>query len=139
MDYSLSNALNHNADGIPLVFVLYDVICQYGIHLEKRFRQSPHLSMPQNIVIQKGIGLFHVHGHKKECELRYSPTFIPGMGETDGEILEELWSSLNRSSMTTRTMSTSQRQETLDRHMNDWNWKKMITMGMWMTFVCEHG
>ena len=65
--------------------------------------------------------------------------FIPGMGEIASKILEELWSSLNRSSMTTQTMSTLQRQETLDRHMNDWNWKKMITMGMWMTFVFEHG
>ncbi|EPS94011.1 hypothetical protein FOMPIDRAFT_1135044 [Fomitopsis schrenkii] len=93
--------------------------------------------MPRNLIIDKGISLFHVHGHKRECELRYSPTFIKGMGETDGEILETLWSTFNKISISTRTMSTSHRQETLDRHMNDWNWKKMLTMGRYFMPVIE--
>ncbi|TFY67309.1 hypothetical protein EVJ58_g1716 [Rhodofomes roseus] len=128
MDYSLSNAIQYRAHEKQPVVVLYDIMCQYGVHLRKRFADNPHLSMPQDLTLWKGIGLFHVHGHQDSCEVRYSPTFMAGAGNVDGEILETMWASLNRISGTTRSMSSSHRQETLDRHMNDWNYKKMITI-----------
>ncbi|KAH9841983.1 uncharacterized protein C8Q71DRAFT_700843, partial [Rhodofomes roseus] len=128
MDYSLSNAMKYRAHEKQPVVVLYDIMCQYGVHIRKRFTDSPHISMPHDLTLWKGIGLFHVHGHQDTCEVRYSPTFMAGAGNVDGEILETMWASLNRISGTTRSMSSSNRQETLDRHMNDWNYKKMITM-----------
>jgi hypothetical protein len=60
---------------------------------------------------------------------RYSPNFIPGSGQVDGEILETLWSSLNEISASARGMSTQHRREVLDHHMNDSNWKKLLGMG----------
>ncbi|KAH9911262.1 uncharacterized protein B0H18DRAFT_893336, partial [Fomitopsis serialis] len=128
MDYSLSNALKYRSRGCTRVIVLYDIMCQWGVHMNARFEHSPYLSIPPRLVLYKCIGLFHVHGHKPECEYRFSPTYMIGAGEVDGEIVETQWSCMNRISGSTRTMSTSHRQETLDRHMNDWNWKKMITM-----------
>lgn len=129
MDYSLSNALGYQSKGLTHVYLCYDIICQYHVHLDKRFAGNPHLHMPSGLVLYKCIGLFHVHGHQAVCEVRHSLTFTKGAGEVDGEIIETQWSTTNRISGSTRTMSTSHRQETLDRHMNDWNWKKMITMG----------
>jgi hypothetical protein len=52
-----------------------------------------------------------------------------GSGHVDGEILETLWSQLNLISGSTRGMSTSHRQEVLDDHMNDSNWKKLVKIG----------
>ncbi|KAH9912946.1 uncharacterized protein B0H18DRAFT_889089, partial [Fomitopsis serialis] len=128
MDYSLSNALGYRSRGIGHVYLSYDIMCQYHVHLNDRFADNPHLHYPGGLVLYKCIGLFHIHGHKAECELRHSLTFTEGAGEADGEIIETQWSGINPVSGSTRTMSTSHRQETLDRHMNNWNWKKMITM-----------
>ncbi|KAH9912015.1 uncharacterized protein B0H18DRAFT_1088708 [Fomitopsis serialis] len=123
-----TSCLRHG--GIGHVYVSYDIMCQYHVHLNDRFDDNPYLQMPGGVVLYKCIGLFHIHGHKAECELRHSLTFTEGAGEADGEIIETQWSGINPVSGSTRSMSTSHRQETLDRHMNNWNWKKMITMGM---------
>ena len=46
----------------------------------------------------------------------------------DGEILETLWAALNKIADSTRSQSTAHRHETLDDHMNDSNWKKLIRL-----------
>ncbi|KAG6325966.1 hypothetical protein ID866_13123 [Astraeus odoratus] len=74
--------------------------------------------------------MFHVHGHQDECNSPYSPNFIVGAGQVDGEILETLWSSLNKISGSTCAMSFAHSQEILDDHMNDSNWKKIVKLGM---------
>ncbi|KAI6120443.1 hypothetical protein EDD16DRAFT_1518803 [Pisolithus croceorrhizus] len=75
-----------------------------------------------------GIGMWHVHGHKKECYARYSPLFIRGSGWVNGEIIETLWSTLNIVSTSTHGMTSLHRQELLDFQMNDSNFMKMIHM-----------
>jgi len=66
---------------------------------------------------------------------RFAPTFIPGAGQTDGEILETLWAVLNKVGCTTQTMTLAHRSEVLDAHMLDNNWKKMINMGIFTMFI----
>lgn len=122
MDYALSHAMSYHTDGIKRVLLLYDINCQYTVHLKKMLYLAPDL------ILVPGIGLFHVHGHQDKCFMRYSPSFIVFAGLVDGEILETLWALLNKISGSTRGMSDSHRREVLDRHMNDNNWKKMITM-----------
>ena len=46
----------------------------------------------------------------------------------DGEILETLWSTLNSISPSLRTATLAHRSEVLDDHMNDGNWKKMVSV-----------
>jgi hypothetical protein len=75
-----------------------------------------------------GIGLFHIHGHQDSCLTRYSPSFIEGGWQIDGETIETLWALLNEISRITRGMSTSHRREVID-NMNDSNWKKLIDLG----------
>ncbi|GBE79978.1 hypothetical protein SCP_0211800 [Sparassis crispa] len=77
MDYSLSNALL-TLTGITLVLVMYDIMCQYGIHVRKRFCHSAYLRMPFELKVDQGIGLFHVHGHQDCCFQRFLPNFIVG-------------------------------------------------------------
>lgn len=129
MDYSLSQALAYNMPESPTAVVIYDIMCQYGVHLRSRFEQSPFLHLPDGISIDGGIGLFHVHGHQDTCYPRFAPNFIPGTGRQDGEIMETLWAPLKLVSGSTRAMTAAHRRETLDDHMNDSNWKKTIGMG----------
>ena len=127
MDYILHWIFAY-LNGLQRILILYDIMCQYFVHLYRRFTASPHLRMPPGLTILRGIGQFHVHGHIKECFARYAPTFIKGSGMLAGEIIETLWSPLNHTASSARTMTWYHRQEYLDSHMADSNWKKLIGM-----------
>ncbi|KAH9015061.1 hypothetical protein EDB85DRAFT_1898928 [Lactarius pseudohatsudake] len=111
MDYSIFKALNFNMEGIEAALISYDVMCQWSVHMMERVNGSNYLKLPDNL------------------ELRYSPSFIEGGRQIDGETIETLWAPLNEISRSTRGMSTSHRREVIDDHMNDSNWKKLIDIG----------
>ncbi|KAH9905103.1 uncharacterized protein B0H18DRAFT_964909 [Fomitopsis serialis] len=114
MDYALSQAFQFYA-GLQTFILMYDIACFEAF------------DVAANGLIFWGIGLFHIHGHQRDCLPKFSPDFIPGAGNVDGEIIETLWSPLNRISGSTRAMSTSHRKEVIDDHMNDSNWRKTAT------------
>ncbi|KAN0138606.1 hypothetical protein V8E53_003594 [Lactarius tabidus] len=115
MDYSLCNALSYNMENIPVALVMYDIMCQYGVHFQERVERSPELSLSTSLELRAGIGLFHIHGHQDSCLPRFSPSYIPGAKQVDGEIIEMLWAPLNNIS-----------RSVLDSHMNHSNWKKLV-------------
>src|SRR5882762_5073228 len=129
MDYSLSQAFQ-TLNGIRRALVLYDIMCQYGVHLQDRFNESPYLSILSDLTLKTGVGIWHVNGHIPECFIHYTPLFIDGVGHINGEILETLWSSLNKISGSTCGMSTSHHRELLDDHMNNSNWRKLTQIGL---------
>jgi Kyakuja-Dileera-Zisupton transposase len=106
------------------LFFVYDIVCQYIIHIHKRI--GNHL--PDGLTIEKAIDLFHVHCHKDQCFFRYATTFIPGAAVVAGQILESLWSTLNTISPKVRTASLAHRAEILDDHACDSNNKKLLGM-----------
>ncbi|KAH9059472.1 hypothetical protein EDB83DRAFT_2224486 [Lactarius deliciosus] len=128
MDYSICKALSYNMEDMPVALVMYDIMCQYRVHFEERIKSSPELSLPssESLELRMGIGLFHIHGHQDSCLPRFSPSYIPGAKQVDGEIIETLWAPLNNISRSTRGMSLVHRQEVLDAHMNHSNWKKLV-------------
>ena len=127
MDYAFANSLN-TLGGILLCLLLYDISCQYSVWLKKRFGEAPSLALPEALVLVFGIGAMHVHGHKSECYARYAPTYIEGAGEVSGEGIESLWSTVNHVFPSTRTMTFAHRQEVIDDHILDSNWKKMVKL-----------
>jgi len=128
MDYSLVHAVHHRMDHQQRVVNFYDINCQYSKNLYRCIEGNRFVSLPPGLKIQPGIGIWHVHGHQSECFVRYSPNFIPGVGNVDGEIMETLWSSLNIISPSTWGMAAPHRQEMLDFQMNDSNFLKMVRM-----------
>src|ERR1700720_478809 len=130
MDYCLSEALKFNSEGIPRSIWLYDIMCQFWKNLKKRFQGNPYLSLPEGLEVLRGIGLFHVHGHQDRCYGQFAPSFIPGAGMVDGEVLETVGcTQWNFRQHQKSIHSLWHRRETLDDHMNDSNWKKLILMG----------
>ncbi|KAG1897763.1 uncharacterized protein F5891DRAFT_1129849 [Suillus fuscotomentosus] len=105
-----------------------------SIHFYERVNQSYHLSLPQSIKILPAIGKFHLSTHKLLCFPRFSLNFITGAGHIDGKILETLWAPFNKISPTARSMTLSHRQEVLDDHMRDSNWKKLVRIGKYPLF-----
>jgi hypothetical protein len=130
MDYSLSEALKKtNITGLRRIILIYDIMCQYWKRLKPRMEESKYLRLPLGIAILHGIGLFHVGSHVWQCFSRFSLSFIPGASQVDGEILESLWSVLNKISPSTQNATISARIEMLDDHMGDSNFKKMLDIG----------
>ena len=130
MDYSLCKALSYNMEDMPVALVMYDIMCQYGVHLKERVENSPELSLPHSLELHTRIGLFHIHGHQDSCLPHLSPSYIPGAKQVDGEIIETLWAPLNNISQSIQGMTLAHCQEVLDAHMNHSNWKKMVNIGL---------
>ncbi|KAH9024915.1 hypothetical protein EDB85DRAFT_1869850 [Lactarius pseudohatsudake] len=135
MDYSLCKALSYNMKDIPVTLVMYDIMCQYGVHFQERVQRSPELSLSSSLQLHTGIGLFHIHGHQDSCLPHFSPCYIPGAKPVDGEIIETLWAPLNNVSRSIRGMSLAHCQEVLDAHMNHSNWKKMVRIDLSHTYM----
>ena len=104
--------------------LLYDIVCQYFEHLKDRIG---HL-LPPGLVLDRGIGSFHVHGHREQCFYHFATSFIPHLGVVARE-MESQWSVLNTISPAVRTATIAHRAEVLDDHASDWNYKKMLGLG----------
>lgn len=132
MDYAVCDGLKHaNVPEDTKILVWYDIFCQWIVHLSERISDSKGtLKLPRGADIDGGIGLFHVHGHQDQCYHRFASYFVPGAAMVDGEVLETLWSALNQISRSTRTATLPHREEVLDDHMNDNNWRKLVNMSM---------
>ena len=120
--------------GCKMFLLMYDIMCQWYPKFPQRIASAQEAlgvapDFLQTLTIKRGIGLFHVHGHIKECYARYAPSFIIGAGVVDGEVIETLWSVLNDTARSARSMTWWSRQEYLDTHMGDSNWKKLVRMG----------
>jgi hypothetical protein len=111
------------------LLAIYDIACQWSIHLKERIRKGRFLSMPDFEEFLVGIGKFHLGGHILECFPKFSLNFILGAGQLDGEILETLWAPIDKVAPITRTMTKAHRREVLDDNMLDSNWKKWVGIG----------
>jgi hypothetical protein len=125
VDFALLKALSTiNIDPEQGLLFIYDIVCQYSVHLQERIG---HL-LPDGLTCDCAIDLFHVHVHKEDCFFRFATTFIPGAAVVAGQILESLWSNLNSISPTVRTATLPHRAEMLDDHACDSNHKKLLSM-----------
>ncbi|KAG2109049.1 uncharacterized protein F5147DRAFT_652614 [Suillus discolor] len=123
---SATESRKHAARGINDSLVIYDVGCQWSLHFSERVNNCSSLTLPDDTEIVVAVGKFHPSAHKLACFPRYSLNFIVGAGQVDGEILETLWAPFNKISPTARSMSQAHRQEILDDHMRNSNWKKHV-------------
>jgi hypothetical protein len=75
VDFAFLQALKSTrVDPQQGVMIIYDIACQYFVHLHDRIDQY----LPIGLNIDRAIGLFHVHAHKDECFFRFATSFIPG-------------------------------------------------------------
>lgn len=138
MDYCVSESMKYNTNGLRHMILYYDIMCQYWVHMLSPFANNHYLELPVSVThIGRAIGLFHVHGHKDECNAQYAPTFIPGASMVDGKIIEALWEPLNLIAPSTHKSSPEHHWEIIDDHMNYSNWKKLLCMGAFVSTLVE--
>jgi len=116
---------------VKRALLIYDIMCQWHKNLPDRVAESGYLEISDGLHILKAIGDWHVNGHVLPCEYRFGLAFIDGIGIIDGEVMETLWSVLNKISQTTWGATLAHRAEILDDHMNHSNWKKLVGVGEW--------
>jgi hypothetical protein len=129
IDYSICHGLSYNTTGLPGSLVIYDVGCQWSVNFQERHDESATLHLPPGLSWIAAVGKFHLGTHEQTCFAKFSLNFVQGAGQQDGEILETLWAPLNKIGSSIRAMSKSARQETVDDHMRDSNWKKLTKIG----------
>jgi hypothetical protein len=135
VDYSVCNAINFNSGGLQEALIVYDINCQYLIHFEERIGEVDHfLELDEQMKIYGAIGKFHLADHVDSCFSKWTLNFMKGAGHIDGEIMETLWSGMNKVSGAARSMTNAHRQETLDDYMRDSNWKKTVGIGNFLLF-----
>ncbi|KAF5380091.1 hypothetical protein D9615_006268 [Tricholomella constricta] len=120
------------SESIELV-VSYDIACQWSIHIWKRMEKYPrrlHLDAEGRQHIVFLVPKFHLPAHIMACQTVFSFNYNWGVGRTDGEAPERGWSHINPVATSTREMGPGSRQDTLDDHFGDWNWKKTTLMGV---------
>ena len=130
VDYSVCHGLNFNSHGLRERCLVYDVNCQYFVHFKERLDNiSNYLSLDPDTKLLGAIGKFHLADHVDSCFSKWTLNFMKGAGHIDGEIMETLWSGMNKVSGAARSMGKAHRQETLDDYMRDSNWKKTVGIG----------
>jgi hypothetical protein len=63
--------------------------------------------------LEFGIGIFHVYAHEYPCQIQFNPRSIEGIGWSNGEGCERVWSSFRHFIPTLRSASAHIRLQTL--------------------------
>ena len=127
--------MNYNSSGLQEGHIIYDINCQYLVNFTNRLAEVPYfLELDPKMKILGSVGKFHLADHVDSCFSQWTLNFMKGAGHIDGEIMETLWSGMNKVSGAARSMTKAHRQETLDDYMRDSNWKKTVGIGKFLLF-----
>ncbi|KAI6158808.1 hypothetical protein EDD17DRAFT_1487803 [Pisolithus thermaeus] len=110
------------------VVVLYDVGCVLSRSLS-RFDILDQVLMPR---IRFATTAMHAYGHEWACQLVYNPRLISGLGLSDGEGTERLWSRFIKLIGIERVSSRQRRIWLLDRHATAIGYEMRTELGDWI-------
>ncbi|KAJ3830964.1 hypothetical protein F5878DRAFT_550023, partial [Lentinula raphanica] len=132
MDYIFASFVKSLSARLRLL-VSYDICCQWSKRLKDRLLQLPPLLRLDIVlrVLKFVIPKLHILGHLQKCQEQYSLLFTEGAGESDMEGIERIWSALGLIGNSTKEMGPGSRQETIEDHIGDWNWSKIIALGVY--------
>lgn len=139
MDYLVFSALL--AFTVTMVNISYNIACKWHKKLWMHMQGMPsRLHIPHDsMTIQFFVLKFHLKAHIEECQRSFSFNWTKHVGQTDEEAPERGWSNINCVATSTKEMGPGLRQDTLDDHFGDWNWKKVTALGVFcfsFNFLC---
>ncbi|KAI3605284.1 hypothetical protein WG66_013037 [Moniliophthora roreri] len=127
MDYILLSAIIGCV--LALIVISYDIACQWGKGFRERMKKMPqHLHLREDIKLKFKVPKFHLPAHVEKCFAPYAFNFTEGVGLTDGEGIERVWSSLNEIASSASMMTAGGRWDIMDDHCNHWNWRKTVLL-----------
>ena len=130
MDFACGSALRFIY--ALLIILSYDIACQWIVNLANRIRDYwPEEIKPRPTVsLVPLIPKLHEKGHKQsKGHEQFSYNLCRGVGHTDGECPERIWSAHNALGNAMKSMGPGSRHDVLDDHFGHWNYEKYISMG----------
>jgi hypothetical protein len=130
MDYIVFSSIRDTQ--VRQLLFSYNIMCQWWQKLwSVRHPLLPaHLQLnTETISLKRVIPKFHASAHKVECRTAYSFNLTPGVGRTDGEVIERNWSAINPTSNSTKEMGEGSRHDALDDFFGDLNFRKTLSFG----------
>lgn len=131
MDYALCSVVDA-LDPPSRVVVSYDIGCQYAINFEERMQKLPsrlHIDNPTD-KLTYGLPVWHGAIHEEACRSRNSLKYIAGVGRTDGEGIERIWSLMNPVAYATKEMGEGARHDAIEDKGDSINFLKNVCMCM---------
>ena len=115
----------------------YDINCQYRKHFHERIdeiqKKYGHLRSigtdPFVFTLVSAVGKFHLPAHIASCRYKFSYYYLRGVGMTDGEALERIWSIMNSLVAHTKEMMPGHRHDIINDFHSDMNIHKMHNIG----------
>ncbi|KAI9062699.1 hypothetical protein FKP32DRAFT_1573466 [Trametes sanguinea] len=83
--------------------------------------------------------VMHAYGHQWACQLVYNPRLREGLGLSEGEGTERVWSKFRKLIGVTRTSGRSRRIWLLDRHAKFINERTREDLGSWIRSRLKNG
>ena len=136
-DWTQLTALRPYWKSLRWLAVGYDINCQYRIKFHERIKELQsrygHLkSIPTDdfvFELLSPVGKFHLSAHTLTCRFKFSYYYLRGVGMTDGEALERIWSILNSLAARTKEMTPGHRHDILNDFLGDMNVRKLHSIG----------
>ncbi|KAL0567874.1 hypothetical protein V5O48_014128 [Marasmius crinis-equi] len=130
-DFMLGYALKVYTPFLLTLVIAYDIACQWMAKLAKRMKNTwdEELKIPQKITTIPVIPKFHHPAHREEDHDQFNCNFVKGLGLSDCECCERLWSVTNGAAASTKPMGPGSRLVVLNDHFGFYNWGKYIGMG----------
>ncbi|KAK1223061.1 hypothetical protein PQX77_014060 [Marasmius sp. AFHP31] len=110
------------------VAALYDIACV----LDRSIQLYDLLPEAVAARLQLATAVMHAYGHQWACQLHYNPRMRVGLGITDGEGTERLWSRLRRMIGLERRASRAKRCWMLDRQCDSIAMDLREGLGAWI-------
>ncbi|KZP28753.1 hypothetical protein FIBSPDRAFT_728861 [Athelia psychrophila] len=114
---------------------LYDIGCVLDVSINK-FDILPEDIMQR---IMFATTAMHAYAHQWSCQLMYNPRLKPGLGLSDGEGVERLWSRMRRLIGVTRTVGRRRRIWILDRQLTFIGFDMRGFLGDWINRKLNSG
>lgn len=130
MDYLFFSSLAGSQ--VTSLVVSYDIACQWSIKLWACMKTyNTHLQLDLSTCrIVFLVPRFHLPAHVDSCQTSFSFNLTKHVGWTDGEAPERGWADINWVATSTHEMGPGSCADTLDDHFGDWNWKKIVSIGL---------
>ncbi|KAI0323717.1 hypothetical protein GY45DRAFT_1264149, partial [Cubamyces sp. BRFM 1775] len=134
-DFSQLSGLQPWLDVLKLLCRGYDINCQYDKKFELRlaefrkyFSHLPSIKTTIFPPIRSPIPKFHGPAHTLICNVYRSYNYTPGVGMTDGEASERIWSAFNALAVRAKEMSAGHRHDVINDFLNDLNVRRVHAM-----------
>ncbi|KAJ3500320.1 hypothetical protein NLJ89_g9853 [Agrocybe chaxingu] len=135
MDYIFTSVVRFVA--LSIILISYDIACQWFINVFKRMERWPaELRIPSTMTLIPAILKLHEPMHTVANHQVYSLNYIPGVGQSDLETPEHVWSGHNAVGNATKSQGPGSRHDILNDHFAFWNWLKYTSLGE--TLLCKY-